>query len=289
MLQKQSPCAHFLRTLLFLKPHESLSRWDVLVLKTSFFVKIYVNLLFFLFSVVPFFMMFLSLVFNKTPVIAQRLSPPFFCKKRVIFQKTHIFQLFIFASSFFRFFCFFMFFGMCFKKHLFHPTVGPLGLSLRPNLATARASEGQSPACFPCFWRFSLFQFVRLFSVLPSIPLGPKWHPKATVCSPMAASRPQNANKRYKDDPNYEFQNYIKIVHKISLVPKWYQKSKWNQHGHHFWSMLVPVGPLSIPLYLLLASVRDDLFLNFTPMLYKFKKKMTHTRNAQQTTQNAKH
>ena len=55
-------------------------------------------------------------------------------------------------------------------------------------------------ACFPCLWLFSLFRFVRLFSVLPSTPLGPKWHPKATVCSPMAASRPQNANKRYKDD-----------------------------------------------------------------------------------------
>jgi len=140
------------------------------------------------------------LVFNKTPVIAQPLSPPFFCKKRVTFQKTHIFQLFIFASSFFRFFCFFMFLGVCFKKHMFHASVGPLGLSLRPNLATARAREGQFPACFPCFLLFSLFRFVRWFSVVPSIPLGPKWHPKATVCSPMAASRPQNANKRYKDD-----------------------------------------------------------------------------------------
>ena len=140
------------------------------------------------------------MVFNKTTVIVQRLSPPFLCKKRVTFPKPHIFQLSIFASSFLWSFWFFMFFGVCFKKHLFHPTVGPLGLSLRPNLATARASEGQFPACFPCFWLFSLFRFVRLFSVLPSIPLGPKWHPKATVCSPMAASRPQNANKRYKDD-----------------------------------------------------------------------------------------
>ena len=156
--------------------------------------------MFFLFSVVQLFMMFLLRVFNKTPVIAQRLSPPFFCKKRVISQKTHIFQLFIFASSFFRFFCFFMFLGVCFKKHMFHASVGPLGLSLRPNLATARAREGQFPACFPCFLLFSLFRFVRWFSVVPSIPLGPKWHPKATVCSPMAASRPQNANKRYKDD-----------------------------------------------------------------------------------------
>ena len=95
---------------------------------------------------------------------------------------------------------FFMFLGVCFKKHMFHASVGPLGLSLRPNLATARAREGQFPACFPCFLLFSLFRFVRWFSVVPSIPLGPKWHPKATVCSPMAASRPQNANKRYKDD-----------------------------------------------------------------------------------------
>ena len=140
------------------------------------------------------------MVFNNTPVIVQRLSPPFFGKKRVTFQKTHIFQLSIFASSFLSFFSFFVFFGVCFKKHMFHASVGPLGLSLRPNLATARAREGQSPACFPCFWLFSLFRFVRLFSVLPSIPLGQKWHPKATVCSPMAASRPQNANKRYKDD-----------------------------------------------------------------------------------------
>ena len=138
--------------------------------------------------------------FNNTPVIVQPLSPPFFGKKRVTFQKTHIFQLSIFASSFWRFFCIFYVFGGVLQKHLFHASVGPLGLSLRPNLATARAREGQSPACFPCFWLFSLFRFVRWFSVLPSIPLGQKWHPKATVCSPMAASRPQNANKRYKDD-----------------------------------------------------------------------------------------
>jgi hypothetical protein len=80
-----------------------------------FFLYFLENFLFFLFSVVQFFMTFLSLVFNKTPIIAQPLSPPFFGKNRVIFQKTHIFQLFIFASSFFRFFCFFMLFGMCFK------------------------------------------------------------------------------------------------------------------------------------------------------------------------------
>ena len=76
---------------------------------------------------------------------------------------------------------------------MFHRSVGPLGLSLRPNLATARAREGQSPACFPCFWLFSLFRFVRLFSVLLGNPLGPKCHPKTAVCSPMAATRPQNA------------------------------------------------------------------------------------------------
>jgi hypothetical protein len=168
--------------------------------KRHFFITFRYISCFYCFPLCLFLQRFFSIDFNKTPIIAQPLSPPFFGKKRVIFQKTHSFQLFIFASSFFRFFCFFMLFLVCFKKHLFHPTVGPLGLSLRPNLATARASEGQSPACFPCFWRFSLFQFVRLFSVLPSIPLGPKWHPKATVCSPMAASRPQNANKRYKDD-----------------------------------------------------------------------------------------
>ena len=83
---------------------------------------------------------------------------------------------------------------------MFHRSVGPLGLSLRPNLATARASEGQSPACFPCFWRFSLFNLFDCFPSCLASPLGPKWHPKPTVCPPMAASPPQNTNKRYKDD-----------------------------------------------------------------------------------------
>ena len=97
------------------------------------------------------FMMFLLLVFNKTPVIIQRLSPSFFCKKRVTFQKTRVFQLSIFASSFYSVFVLFsyMFWGVL-EKHMFHASVGPLGLSLRPNLATARAREGQSPRCFPC-------------------------------------------------------------------------------------------------------------------------------------------
>ena len=89
----------------------------------------------------------------------QPLSPPFFRKKRVIFQKTHIFELFIFASSFFRFFCFSMLFPMYFKKHMFHAAVGPLGLSLWPNLAITRAREGQSLRCFPCsFSNFSWYK-----------------------------------------------------------------------------------------------------------------------------------
>ena len=122
-----------------------------------------------------------------------------------------------------------MLFLVCFKKHLFHPTVGPLGLSLRPNLATARASEGQSPACFPCFWRFSFFQFVRLFSVLPSIPLGPKWHPKATVCSPMAASRLQNTDKQYKDDTKKDVWTPSKY---FSCFPALFRRTPPNKRTH---------------------------------------------------------
>ena len=125
-----------------------------------------------------------------------------------------------------------MLFLVCFKKHLFHPTVGPLGLSLRPNLATARASEGQSPARFPCFWRFSLFQFVRLFSVLPRIPLGPKWHPKATVCSPMAASRSQNTNKRYKDNKKRTFGHLLNILHVFSVLFRRAPPQQTNPQTH---------------------------------------------------------
>ena len=101
-------------------------------------------------------MTFCSLDFNKTSVIVQRFSSPFFGEKRVNLKKSHIFQLFIFASSSFRFFCFFLLFRMCFKKHMFHAAVGPFGLSLRPNLAITRAREGQSLRCFPVPSQMSL-------------------------------------------------------------------------------------------------------------------------------------
>ena len=107
------------------------------------------------------------MVFNKTPVIIQRLSPSFLSKKRVTFQKTHVFQLSIFASSFWVLFCGFHGFGGVLQKHLFHQSVGPLGLSLRPNLATARAREGQSPPCFPCSW--TARAFLTLYMVLKDL------------------------------------------------------------------------------------------------------------------------
>ena len=51
-------------TLLFLKPHESSSRWDVLVFKTSFFWWKSDNLLFFLLSVVHVFITFFIACFQ---------------------------------------------------------------------------------------------------------------------------------------------------------------------------------------------------------------------------------
>ena len=94
---------------------------------------------------------FLAMVFKKTSVIMQPFSPPFFVKKRVTFQKNTFFQLFMSASSFFSIFLFFHVFPCVFENTMFHASVGPLGLSLRPNLATARAGEGQSIRCFLCF------------------------------------------------------------------------------------------------------------------------------------------
>ena len=78
--------------------------------------------------------------------------------KRVIFQKTHIFPLFIFASSFLGFFSFFMLFGLCFKNTCFMQPLGPwpchCGQTLR--------SPGPGRACFPCsFSNFSLFSAFR--------------------------------------------------------------------------------------------------------------------------------
>ena len=172
-------------------------------------------------------MTFLSLVFNKTPVITQRLSPPIFGKKLVTFQKTHISQLSIFASSFLCFFLFFMFFGVCFKKHLFHPTVGPLGLSLRPNLATARASEGQFPACFPCFWLFSLFDLFDGFPSCLASPLvknGIQKLPFARRWLPGGPRMPTN------DTRTTQIMN-SKIILKSYTKSVWWQNGTKNQNG----------------------------------------------------------
>ena len=116
--------------------------------------------------------------FNKTTVIIQPLSPPFFVKTCHISKNTYLSSFHFCVVVFWVFLCFHVFGGVL-QKHLFYASVGPLGLSLQPNIATARAREGQSPACFRCFWLFSLFRFVRLFSVLPCIPLGQKWHAKS--------------------------------------------------------------------------------------------------------------
>jgi hypothetical protein len=109
------------------------------------------------------------MVFNKTTVIIDPLRPSLFVKKTSHISKPTFFQLSIFASSFFCFFSYFMFFGVYFKKHMFHASIGPLGLSLRPNLASASAREGQSLLCFCMFLdRDSFSQFLDLFNCFPS-------------------------------------------------------------------------------------------------------------------------
>ena len=110
------------------------------------------------------------MLFNKTTVIIQRLIPPFLVKKkRVTFQKNTFFNFPFLRRRFFVSLCSHVFSGVL-RKHMFHASVGPLGLSLRPSLATARAREIQSPACFPFFWLFSLFD---LFDCFPSCPASP--------------------------------------------------------------------------------------------------------------------
>ena len=117
------------------------------------------------------------------------------------YLKKHIFFNFSFLRHHFLCFSVFSCFGGCASKNTcFMLPLGPWACHCGPTLRPPGPGRANPLHVFPVFLLFSLFRFVRLFSVLPSIPLGPKWHPKATVCSPMAASPPQNANKRYKDD-----------------------------------------------------------------------------------------
>ena len=109
--------------------------------------------------------MFLSLLFNKTPVIAQRLSPPFFCKKRVISQKTHIFQLFIFASSFFRFFCFSCYFWCASKNTCFMLPLGPWACHCGPTLRPPGPARANPLLVFPVF---GVSHFFNSFDCFPS-------------------------------------------------------------------------------------------------------------------------
>ena len=70
-------------------------------LKRHFLDEYFKNACFFLFSVVPFFIQFLSMVFNKTTVIMQPFSPPFLSKKRATFQKYVFLPMYASSRSFF--------------------------------------------------------------------------------------------------------------------------------------------------------------------------------------------
>ena len=117
------------------------------------------------------------MVFNKTPVIIQRLSPSFFGKKRVIFQKTHVFQLSIFASSFFRFFSFFMFLGVVLEETLVSSNRWALGLVTAAQPCDRQGQGGP----IPCM--FSLFLALLTFSIC-SIVFRPAYnHPWSKMAS----------------------------------------------------------------------------------------------------------
>jgi hypothetical protein len=88
------PALHLRADVVFLKPYESLSRWDLRLLNTSF---LDASLLIFCISSFSFafiFAYFLHLHFNKTPVNVQPLSPSFFNEIATHSTNFRIFGLF---------------------------------------------------------------------------------------------------------------------------------------------------------------------------------------------------